>query len=308
MVIANMHKVTPLLALIILCGLMGSNLAYADYTEYINMRIPQNIPNVCIFEAEEAQVNFQERDLYNKTVNWIQEGWIDNLNNHTNSNNWDMTFEYIPNATHYSMDLVDFPQCHVMIVWDAENDGSRENLGKAQGYTAFDHAKSTHKYAFINVFTWAPTNNISLGQINFGNMTANEKGEFEIDLNDFTFDYEEVSDEGVRIVVQHEFGHALGLGHYFTTLTYNYDSIMPPQVEFNGEDEYLVTFQITEYDLEAVVQFYGKDGLKSHIDPPFPDNGFGWNESTLRGSTPITGDFLVKFPNVLWLDPNFGTK
>ncbi len=303
-----MHKVTPLLALIILCGLVGSNLAYGDYTEYLNIRIQQNIPNVCIFEAEEAQVNFQERDLYNKTVNWIQEGWIDNLNNYTNSNNWDMTFEYIPNATHYDKKLEDFPQCHVLIVWDAENDGSAENIGRAQGYTAFDHSKSTHKYAFIDVYTWAPTNKITLGEINFGNLTANEDGEFEIDLNKVTFDYEEISDEAVRIVVQHEFGHAYGLGHYFKTLTYNYDSLMLPSVEFNSPDDYLTTLQITEYDLEAIVQFYGKDGLKSHVDPPIPDNGYGWNESTLRGSTPITGDFLVKFPNVLWLDPNFGTK
>ena len=304
-----MHKVTPLLALIILCGLVGSNLAYGDYTEYINMRIPQNIPNVCIFEAEEAEVNFHERDLYNKSVKWIQEGWIDNLNNYTNSNNWDMTFEYIPNATHYSMNLVDFPQCHVMIVWDAENDGSRENLGRAQGYTAFDHAKSTHKYAFINVFTWAPMDRIiNLGLLQLGNYTQNEDGSFEIPLTEVTFEYEEVSDEGIRIVVQHEFGHAIGLGHYFKTLTFNYDSIMPPQVEFNGADDYLAQFQITEYDLEAVVQFYGKDGLKSYVDPPFPDNGFGWNESVLRGSTPVTGDFLIKFPNIIWLDPNYAQE
>jgi len=194
-----MHKATPLLALIILCGLVGSNLAYGDYTDYINMRIPQNIPNVCIFEAEEAQVNFQERDFYNKTVNWIQEGWIDNLNNYTNSNNWDMTFEYIPNATHYDMKLEDFPQCHIMIVWDAENDGSRENLGRAQGYTAFDHSKSVHKYTFIDVFTWAPINKINLGLLQLGNYTQNEDGTFEIPLTEFTFEYEEVSDEGTTI-------------------------------------------------------------------------------------------------------------
>ena len=303
-----MHKVTPLLALIILCGLVGSNLAYGDYTEYINMRIPQNIPNVCIFEAEEAEVNFQERDFYNKTVNWIQEGWIDNLNNYTNSNNWDMTFEYIPNATHYAMDLVDFPQCHIMIVWDAENDGSRENLGRAQGYTAFDHSKSVHKYAFIDVFTWAPINKINLGLLQLGNYTQNEKGEYEIPLTELTFEYEEVSDEGIRVVVQHEFGHALALGHHFETMTYKYDSLMLPSVEFNAPDEFLNEFQITEYDLEALVQFYGKDGLKSYVDPPFPDNGFGWNESTLRGANLITGQFLVKFPNVIWLDPNYTQK
>ena len=139
-------------------------------------------------------------------------------------------------------------------------------------------------------------------------MTADENGEFNIDLNDVVFDYEEVSDEGVRVIVQHEFGHALGLGHFTKTLTHSYKSIMPPSVEFNGVDDYLSTFQVTEDDLKAVIQFYGKDGLKSHVDPPSPKYGYGWAESTLRGSTPITGDFLVKFPNVLWLDPNYSQK
>jgi len=107
-------------------------------------------------------------------------------------------------------------------------------------------------------------------------------------------------------VVQHEFGHALALGHHFETMTYKYDSLMLPSVEFNAPDEFLNKFQVTKYDLEAIVQFYGKDGLKSYVDPPFPDNGFGWDESTLRGANLITGEFLIKFPNVIWLDPEYG--
>ncbi len=81
---------------------------------------------------------------------------------------------------------------------------------------------------------------------------------------------------------------------------------MPPSVTFSNPDEYLIAFQVTKYDLQAVVQFYGKDGLKSHIDPPFPDYGFGWTESTLRGENLITGEYLIKFPNVLWLTPEYG--
>jgi hypothetical protein len=192
-----------------------------------------------------------------------------------------------------------------MIVWDAENDGSRENLGRAQGYTGFDHSKSSHKFSFIDVFTWAPTNKINLGLLTLGNYTQNEDGTYEIPLTEVSFEYEEISEEAIRIVVQHEFGHAFGLGHYFQTLTYNYPTIMPPSVTFSNPDEYLVGFQISEYDLEAVVQFYGKAGLKSYVDPPIPDNGFGWAESTLRGSTPVTGDFLIKFPNTIWLNPEY---
>jgi len=275
-----MHKATPLLAMLIIVGLLGSNLAYGDYTEYLKLRIPQNIPNVCIFEAEESEVNFHERDFYNKTVNWIQEGWIDNLNNYTNSNNWDMTFEYIPNSTHYDKKITDFPQCHVMIVWDAENDGSIESIERAQGYVSFDHRKSTHKFSFIDVFTFAPSSTINLDlTISFTNATKNEDGTWELPLGEVNRSYEPITDEAIRIVVQHEFGHVFGLGHHIQTMTYPYNSIMPTKVKFTNPYEYLSGFQVTEYDIEAVVQFYGKDGLKSYVDPPLPDHPFGWVEN-----------------------------
>ena len=76
---------------------------------------------------------------------------------------------------------------------------------------------------------------------------------------------------------------------------------MPPSVEFKGEDEYLATFQITEDDLKAVITLYGKDGFKSYVDPPTPKYAYGWNESVLKGINQITGEYIIKFPNTIWL-------
>ena len=41
-----------------------------------------------------------------------------------------------------------------------------------------------------------------------------------------SFSYEPMQEEALRLIIQHEFGHVLGLLHYTKTLTNNFDSIM----------------------------------------------------------------------------------
>src|SRR3990172_350126 len=158
-----MQKIAPVLVLLLIIGLLGSNLAYADYTEYMKIRIESNNPNVCVFEAENPQVDFAKRGLYKKTVKWISE-WSKQLEKEANGGNWDFTYEFIHNSTHFDKKPTDFPQCNVLIVFDAENLNPIESdLGMAQGYTSFDYRSSTHKFSFIDIFTFAPTNEINLG-------------------------------------------------------------------------------------------------------------------------------------------------
>jgi len=289
-----MQKLAPILAILLIVGLLGSNFAYADYTEWIGLKIPYEEPNVCIFEAEDAEVDFKKRDLYNKTVKWIQEGWINKLNKYTGSNNWDMTFEFIPNATHYDKKIEDFPQCHVMIVFDSKNLHQNDDLSDAQGFTSFDHSSSRHKWAFIDVFTLSPTNEINLGTIDFSNLKPNADGSYEIPLGESTRTYVPITDEGIRVVVQHEFGHALGLGHYTETLSYEYDSIMVTSVDFKADDKKLKTFHSTEDDIKALVILYGKGGFAKMAGIPVPEHPYGWIESTVKVN-PLTGSVEFTF-------------
>ncbi len=295
------------LAVVLGVMLLGNSVVYGDYTDYIGLRIPYSVPNICIFEAEEPEVNFQERELYNKTTKWIQEAWIDKLNERTDNNNWDVTFEQIPNATHYDKELIDYPQCHVMIVWDNINRLDNEKLSNAQGFTSFDHSKSNHKWSFIDIFVSQPSGVIDLGQLDLSTFEANGDGEWEIPLQDY-IEYVQLSDEALRVVVQHEFGHAIGLGHYTQTLTWNYDSLMVPSVKFSEDDEFLTSYQSTEDDIEAMIELYGEAGFKEWNHQPKPRFAYGWVETTTRGAHPITGDFLIKFPDIVWLDSNFGLK
>ena len=300
-----MQKIAPILAILIIAGLLGTNFAYADYTDWIGYRISNKVPNVCIFEAENVKVDFAKRDLFNKTVKWIKEGWVNKLNKATNSDDWNMTFEFIANATHFDKKQTDFPQCNVMIVYDAENLLEDRDMSSAQGFTSFDYSSSNHQWAYIDVFTWSPTNEIDLSTIDLTNVTKNADGSFEIPLTKSLFTYVPLTDEALRIVIQHEFGHAIGLGHYTETLTYEYNSIMLPAVNFKAKDNDLKSIVTTEDDIKAMIILYGKDGFDRTINPPLPDNPYGWLESVVKHN-PLTGGIIIHFPKPMWLDPNFG--
>ena len=110
-------------------------------------------------------------------------------------------------------------------------------------------------------------------------------------------------DEALRAITQHEFGHALALLHETETTTNNFKSLMAPNMSPWGED-IDKNFIISEDDLKAVVLLYGKEGFKNYYDP-MPEYGYGWEETVLRGSSPITGEFLVKFPRIDLLPEEF---
>jgi len=285
-----MQKLVPIMVIILALGLMGSNLAYADYIDYINFRIIGNDPLVCLFEAEDEKVKFHEKDLYNKTVGWISE-WSDQLNDYTGTDNWNFKYTYIPNATHYDAQLEDYPECNVMIVWDPQNpDTSSGTLG----WTSWDHSKSIHKFAFINIYTHAFSNRIILDPIMLGEETG---GIIEFDFGMMKREAEPMSDEALKAITQHEFGHALALLHKTQTLTNNFEALMADSLNPWSEN-ISENFIIREADLEAVVLLYGEKGFKSYYDP-MPAYGYGWEESVLRGTSPLSGEFLIKFPELV---------
>jgi len=275
-----MQKIAPMLAILLIVGLLGTNFAYGDYTEYMKIRIESDKPNVCVFEAEDSKVDFEKRGLYKKTIKWISE-WSKQLKKEANDGNWSFTYELIHNSTHFDKKPTDFPQCNVLIVFDAENLNPIESdLGMAQGYTSFDYRSSTHKFSFIDIFTFAPTNVIDLGQLNFDNMTKSADGSYEVKLGKSMFTSEPISDEAIRIVIQHEFAHALGLGHYVDTTTNDFKSIMMPQFDVRAKG--LENVKITLDDIKALIELYGEDGIHKYYQTPIPDLGYGYEKSVKK--------------------------
>ena len=69
----------------------------------------------------------------------------------------------------------------------------------------------------------------------------------------------------IKKIIQHEFGHALGLEHvYRTTNTNKLISIMQPHMDPTGENLDRV---ITQEDIDAVVLHYGDDGFGGWNNP-----------------------------------------
>src|SRR3989304_5861212 len=99
--------------------------------------------------------------MQKKTVKWISE-WSKQLEKEANGGNWDFTYEFIHNSTHFDKKPTDFPQCNVLIVFDAENLNPIESdLGIPQGFTSFDSKNIPYPMSFIYLFPFAPTNEIN---------------------------------------------------------------------------------------------------------------------------------------------------
>src|SRR3990172_1411121 len=109
-----MQKLASLLAILLIVGLLGTNFAYGDYTEYMKIRIESDKPNVCVFEAENPQVDFAKRGLYKKTVKWISE-WKKQLEKKANGGNWYFIKESRNIYEFIYKNPTDFPQCNVLI-------------------------------------------------------------------------------------------------------------------------------------------------------------------------------------------------
>lgn len=217
-----------ILLLVIIAYSSGTSV-YGDFIELWNLRIPTEKPNICFFEPQEPITNQMREYLLSTSVFAVKE-WEDRLNNATNSWNFNMTYHYILNSTHFNKNYSDFKYCSVLITnWD--NPIEKNVLG----ITHYDHSNSSHKFAVIEIYPI-------------------------IRANDTFYSF---MPEKLKIVVQHEFGHAMGIGHHNKTPKNNFDSIMIPAWNMNEN------IKITEDDIKAALQLYGKSGFqRTYRDVP----------------------------------------
>ena len=238
------------LILVISLGLFGGVISAFGEDRIETMRIfHKDNPNVCIFEpSSELQERFHD-SLFRYSVESVLI-WQNEMEQYSNGD-WTMPIFYYEYGEHVDKFPEDFPLCNILIIFEGLNDGTGIVNSTALGYAHFDFSHSNHQWAMVVVYTKAlvetPVVSVCIGCDDVPN---------KIDIKQEARDLPENS---IRYIIMHEFGHALGLGHYIDDRTKfnNHVSLMYPIMKPFEENDLTIGF----VDKEALVKIYGKDGF-----------------------------------------------
>ena len=225
---------------IVFMGLVSS--VYGDYYKTIGVYHKYN-PQVCIMYPD-PELEPRIEMLSEVTFSAINE-WRDELVNATGGN-WDMPVKEYAWSEHGTADVSDYPECTLFINYP---EGVED---ESVGRTGFDFSSSARYYYWVEVDMNTVERKMA---INLGE-TPNEST---ISVNT---EWKEIPESDIRNIVLHEFGHGLGLEHYYVTSDCrteecDYSPIMYHAIDvFEGEVK-----NVTDKDISMLERIYGADGF-----------------------------------------------
>ena len=230
-----------ILILLVLCMNVPIYAENGEYSKYdsLKLRFDTN-PHVCLFEVNPELYDWHK--LKYITISAIEE-WILKLEYAYPDGNWAVLVETIAWEDHKAANALDYPQCNIMINYEKTSNST------TLGSTGLNFNASWHKFMFINVFLESQK---SVTKIVLGN-----------DINEATVEKMEqsypLSENTIRNIILHEFGHGLGLAHFNLNRSMQgyTQSVMAPTISPFDENQIL---SVTYLDLVMIGKIYGENG------------------------------------------------
>jgi hypothetical protein len=170
--------------------------------------------------------------------------WQDKLE--AKGGNWAMNITEYDFIEHDKLTVDDYPRCTIFV--NFTNGVENQSVGR----TGFDFSKSWRYYFWVEVdlYTIEKRLQITLGE-SMNTSTVSNK-----------ITWKEIPDNDLANIVRHEFGHGLGLEHYYVNTDCrvkecDYSPIMYSSISvFEGQEKF-----VAEKDIEMMIKMYGKDGF-----------------------------------------------
>ena len=206
-------------------------------------------PVTCILEPHPDNQEQFQNDALLGTWEAIRL-WESELTAYTGGN-WILPTKYIEWEDHKTKLVEDYPECNIFIGYEGLNEGEGPVKSSALGYAYLDFSHSAHNWAFVNVYMKAysesPHITLCIG--------CDKDPEVTYTKDKLT----NLPADTIKKIVIHEYGHALGIGHYIEdrSVMNNMNSTMYPVMKPFGEQDLTIGW----VDKECLVQIYGKDGF-----------------------------------------------
>ena len=210
-------------------------------------------PTVCATEPVEPDIDGAGKSLLDQTRLSVLD-WQTKLREATHSKDlWTMNF--VPVTLDQKKNF-DYTKCDIEFYFEREPQEENEKF-TVLGLTSLD--KSTSK-PIVTIYYLQIDPNLQYHETIKDNIIY-----YRYEGEPHYLDYLRNEDQ-LASVIRHEFGHALGLGHYMVYDAASYEMweggrIVPPSVMVPISPEFTGRFGITTNDMEKMTEIYGYDGF-----------------------------------------------